>query len=146
MKGPMRVTGTLMPESFLPLIGLVMIKHALLDRALNAAICHIAGLDFSAGVAMLARTPNTTARAEILRGLATTKLRNDVEAIKTHVLTDLIKKFSDERNILAHGIPYMSNAAGDVVGYIRDENMTFPQIKTKPPYRATRDSIAELAR
>ena len=146
MKEPDRVMGTMLPESFLPWIGLVMIKHALLDRALNAAICHVAGLDFNAGVPLLSRTPNTTARGEILRSLATTKLLNDVEAIKAHVLADLIKKYSDERNILAHGIPYWSNAAGDEIGYFRDENRTFPQIKIKPPYRASVRSIAELAR
>ena len=142
---PPTVWRTLLPESFLPAIGLVIVRHAVMDRALFDAICYVAKVDRNVGVSFLLKAQNTTARANILRDLATTKVLDDPQAIKIHVLADLIVKCCKQRNILAHSVPYFWSPAAGEVGYFRDEVQTYPQIKQQPPYRASLKSLTELA-
>ena len=138
------VPGTLLPLHFVPVIGRVAIEHTLMDQALIASAAHIAGMDYNTAISIFSQILAAGGHSDILRNLATTKVLDDVQAIKLHVLADQFDEFSKQRNIVVHSLPYWYGRATDEVGYFRDVVKTFPQIKTQPPYKATITSLERL--
>ncbi|NOT40461.1 MAG: hypothetical protein HOP13_08215 [Alphaproteobacteria bacterium] len=126
-------------------IGVVMVQHAYMDRNLQAVICHLAGMDHSAGVSVLTKLNSTASRANILQNLARVKVENLPQLAKFLVLSDVVVNVCTERNSIAHGLPYSWSPSKNELTYFRDVNLTWPQLKIQPPYCATPESLADLA-
>ncbi len=144
---------TLIPDHFLPAIGLVIVNHAFMDTKLQAAICILAGINYNSGVSILAPIYSTSTRAEILQNLARTTAMDMTSLCKLLVLGDLIVEASTERNIIAHTLPYFHSPSKDPldpfkdeIGYFKEINKTIPQIKQQPPYTANLESLTKLSR
>jgi hypothetical protein len=146
------VPPTLVPVHFLPAIGLVIVHHAFMDSQLQAAIRLLAGNDYKTGVSILAPVTSTAIRAGMLQNLARTTARDLSFLCKLLVLGDVIILVSNQRNILAHTLPYAYSPPKDNLGplsdeilYFREVNKTIPQIKIQPPYKASLESLAKLS-
>jgi hypothetical protein len=133
------------PDEFLPLIGLVMVQHAYLDRELKSALCRVAGLDQNAGISILSHLQSTSARASVFKNLADTKIADENLRIKIGILTDVVKKLCTDRNTIAHVTPYFWSPTDGSLGYLRDGVFTNPQLVVAPPFVATLNSLSELA-
>lgn len=133
------------PDHFMQSIGVVMVQHAYMDRNLQAVICHLAGMDHSAGVSVLTKLNSTVSRANILQNLARVKVENLPQLAKFLVLSDVVVNVCTERNSIAHGLPYSWSPSKNELTYFRDVNLTWPQLKIQPPYCATPESLADLA-
>ena len=137
---------TFVPDAFLPVIGLVMVTHALMDNKLQEAICFVGGIDYTVGVSFLSEVEMTVKRAGIFKNLARVKEPNLNQMAKMLILGEMVVKLSEERNIIAHQVPYWVNSENSQIGYFKETNKTNPQIKVQPPYVATIDSLVSLAR
>lgn len=137
---------TMVPDHFMQPIGVVMVQHAYLDRNLQRAVCHLAGMDHSVGVSVLTKLNSTSSRASILQNLARVKVDNLSQLAKFLVLADVVTGLCSERNSVAHGLPYRWSPSGNELIYFQDVNLTSPQLKIQPPYCTTPDSLVDLAR
>jgi hypothetical protein len=137
---------TFVPDEFLPAIGLVMVTHAFMDNKLQQAICYIGGLDYTVGVSFLSEVEMTARRAGIFKNLARVKEQNLNQMAKMIILGEMVVKLSEERNIIAHQVPYWVGANNSEIGYFKEINKTRPQIKVQAPYIATIESLVSLAR
>lgn len=135
----------MVPEHFLPAIGAVMVQHAWMDRNLQYAIFNLVGVDRNAGIAILSRIQMTSARAEIFKNLARVKTNDIGRLCKMLVLGDVINDLCEDRNTIAHKLPYAYSPSEDQLTYFKDVNTTNPQISAQPPYIATVRDLKQLA-
>lgn len=133
------------PDHFMPAIGQVMVQHAFMDSKLQNTICLLSGMSYNAGVSVLAPVTTTKTRATMLQHLARTMAKDLSYLCKLLVLGDVIAEVSNERNIIAHTIPYFYSPSTDEIGYFKEVNKTNPQISQQPPYTATVKSLYDLA-
>lgn len=134
----------MVPDHFMPAIGLVMVQHAYMDQALQAAISHLSGMNYSVGVSILSQVNSTASRAEIFRNLARIKEPVLVQLAKFLVLADVVRDLCKERNIIAHTLPYAWSPSNNELTYFQEVNKTEPQLKIQPPYLATPESLKKL--
>ena len=74
------------PSNFYPALGRVMVQHAFMDTQLQQTIIFLAKMDSNAGISILMKMTQTSARAEVLQNLATTKIRGIKRRSKVLVL------------------------------------------------------------
>ena len=65
--------------------------------------------------------------------------------VKLIVLGEQVRKFSEERNRIAHQVPFWFNEETSEIGFFNDKNTTIPQISIRPPYVANIKSLTKLA-
>lgn len=143
---------TLIPDHFMPAIGLVMVTHAHMDAQLQNAIGLMSGMGYNSVVSVLAEVTSTGTRAAIFQNLARTAEHDLNVLCKMLVVGDVIVSVSRERNVIAHGTPYWytpskdpSDPTKDQIGYFKEVNKTVPQIKQQAPYVADLKSLGTLA-
>ena len=135
---------TLLPDSFLPSIGLVMVSHAFMDNNLQKAIFILGRVDFSIGVSFLSDMM-TSKKSDIFKNLARTTEPGLSQLCKMLVLGELVTTLSTERNVIAHHVPDWVNGAESEIGYFKDVVKTYPQIRVQPPYVASIESLNTLS-
>ena len=135
---------TLLPTTFLPAIGKLMVAHTIVDNNLQKAIFSMSKLDFSIGVSFLSEAL-TSKKLDIFKNLARTTEHKLESLCKMLVLGDLVDALSKDRNVVAHHLPDWINKDGTEIGYWKDANKTFPQIRVQPPFKASISSILALA-
>jgi hypothetical protein len=140
-----RVPFALVPDHFLPEIGLMMVTHAFMDREIQYTIFHLAKTDRVAGISILSSILQTSARAEILQNLALTKVRGQRRRCMLLAMVGAIHDLCKDRNIIAHLLPYSYSPSMDQLSYFRDVNTTNPQIKIQPPLNVTVASLQKMA-
>ena len=136
----------MIPDHFLSGIGLVMVQHAFMDAKLQGVISHLSGMDFNSGASILSKVSSTSTRVEILQNLARTKIADLNTMCKMLVIAEVIIDLCQQRNILAHSLPYAYGPSADELTYFKEVNKTIPQIRVQPPYLATVSSLSKLAR
>ena len=135
---------TLLPKTFLPAIGNLMVAHAFLDSSLQKAIFAMSNVDFSIGISLLSDAM-TSRKSDIFKNLARVTEHKLESLCKMLVLADLVDELSTKRNVFAHHLPDWANADGTEIGYFKDVNKTSSQIRVLPPVVATKQSILTLA-
>lgn len=138
------VPGTLVPQHFLPALGLVDVRQTQMDRAVNLTIGHLTGLDHSSLIALLSPIMNLSTRLEMLERLIPMKMKDIKDRCKLETIRREIKDLNGHRNRLIHDLPYGYSPSEDSVMLIRSETWTDPQIKAYPPKHITTDWLYEL--
>jgi len=136
---------TLVPDTFFPSIGRVLVSHAFADRELSKAINFHSGMDRGAGVAVLSAVTSTADRAKMLKNLARVRAKTLAELCKYLVLADLMKTLSESRNVIAHNIPYMWSPSNGEISYHKDTTLVFPQITQEAAFSTTIAKLEKLA-
>ncbi|MER8672968.1 hypothetical protein [Mesorhizobium sp. M0037] len=138
------VPGTLVPEHFLPALGFVDVRQTQMDRAVNLAIGHLAGLDHSALIALLSPVKSLGTRLDMLERLIPLRTTTTNDRAKLEVIRREVALLNGDRNRLIHDLPYGYSPSEDAVILIKAETWTDPQVKISPPKSITTDWLYEL--
>ncbi len=104
-----------LPDTFVVAIGMVVVNHAFLDRALMDVI------SFWSGEEPTPSTPHGQL-VQKFRGLVRDIELEPRKQEKLLILADVIAELSKERNLFVHNLPYVINAPANEVSYLDARN------------------------
>ena len=138
------ISGTIIPDHFLPGIGYVVVQQTQLDHAVNEMIWFLAGVDPTEGRTITSMIINLSTRLEIFRRLTIVNVIDEMDRKKLQAIAIRAGDLAAIRNRIEHDRPDSYNKARDEIAFFREENLTDPQIKDQPPTLMTKKSLREL--
>ncbi len=138
------VPGTIIPDHFLPEIGYVVVQQTQLDHAINEMIWFLAEVDHTEGRSITSAIINLSTRLEIFRRLTIVNVTDEMDRNKLQAIRIRAGELVGLRNRISHDRPYSYSPSKDEIAFLREENLTEPQIRAQPPTLMTRKSLREL--
>jgi hypothetical protein len=96
------VEGTVVPKTFLPGIGYVVVAFSRLDVQLDLTIAHLVGADRELGRAIAAAIPNYRPRIELFSRIIDLKVPDETDRKFLHKIASATSAVADERHRLIH--------------------------------------------
>ena len=138
------ISGTIIPDHFLPGIGYVVVQQTQLDHAVNEMIWFLAKVDPTEGRTITSMIINLSPRLELFRRLTIVNVANEMDRNKLQAICIRAGELAGIRNRISHDRPDSYSKARDEIVFFREENLTDPQIKDRPPTLMTKKSLREL--
>ena len=138
------IPGTIIPDHFLPGIGYVVVQQTQLDHAINEMIWFLADVGHTKGRTITSAIINLNTRLELFRRLIIVNVTDEMDRDKLESIRIRTEELVSIRNRISHDRPYSYSPSKDEITFFREENLTEPQIKARPPTLMTRKSLKEL--
>ncbi len=138
------IPGTIIPDHFLPEIGYVVVQQTQLDHAINEMIWFLAEVGHTGGRTITSLIINIGTRLELFRRLIIVNVTDEIDRDKLQSIRIRAEELVRIRNRISHDRPHSYSLSKDEISFFREENLTEPQIKDRPPTLMTRKSLKEL--
>ena len=138
------ISGTIIPDHFLPGIGYVVVQQTQLDHAVNEMIWFLAEVDPTEGRTITSMIISLSTRLELFRRLTIVNVIDEMDRNKLQAIRIRASELVGIRNRISHDRPYSYSPSKDEIIFFREENLTDPQIKDQPPTLMTKKSLREL--
>ena len=138
------IPGTIIPDSFLPGIGYVVVQQTQLDHAVNELIWFLAEMEHTEGRAITSTIMNLGTRLELFKRLIIVTVTDEMDRKKLQAIRSRAKELVSERNRISHDKPYSINRSKTEITFFREVNLTEPKIKDQQPTLMTIESLKKL--
>ena len=138
------ISGTIIPDHFLPGIGYVVIQQTQLDHAVNEMIWFLAEVDPNEGRTITSMIISLRTRLDIFQRLTIVNVIDEMDRKKLQAIAIRAGELARIRNRISHDRPDSYSPERDEIVFFREENLTDPQITDQPPTLMTKKSLRKL--
>ncbi|MBA1140241.1 hypothetical protein [Mesorhizobium neociceri] len=136
------VEGTIVPKTFLPAVGYVIVAFSQLDRQLDLSIAHLLGADRETGRAITASAIHYQPRIDLLKKLIELRVADDVDKRKLERIAEKISSVAQKRHRLIHD--YVGKLTHAITIPPSSPTLDFNRKDTAKSTEFTEESLQEL--